>query len=1127
MAVREVVSVEFRASGGRQLIAEERAIAVGADRANVSLQRLSRVRITPTGGRVLERELGGIGRTAAGAAVRVSAFRAEARSIVAPITGATRALASFQGSLGAIGGALLIRQLIQTADQFTDLQNRLRTVTEDERELAQVQQQLFQTSQDTRSGFAGTVEIFTRSALAARELGLSQQELIGFTKSLNQAVILSGASAEEANAALIQLSQGIASGTLRGDELRSVLEQLPVVADVIARSLGVTRGQLRELGAEGKISAQQVIQAFAEARTELDERFGKSVPTISQSFGKLTDSLGLAINRLDQATGASAALGGALVGVADALNSLDKDALKLISATLINVPVAAASLDQIGNLVRLIRSLRGAPAGAITDELQRRLAASRRDFTDAQLDEVSPFLAGDSLLPARRRPEVREALPSPLAGGSGRRLGTDLGEFDPGEFRKIQDAANPAAAAVRQFEEDVRQLRIALATPIEKGGIDQAEFDRIFAGLARQTRDAREPFEALRRDTQEQIRLLGLSTDAREREAEVIAQVRSLERQGEDVGPRRIAELRAMALALQEATRETQIRDEAIRAALGPEEDLSRARRVLTDVVRQGSLSDAQAALTLSQFEESAARTRQAVIDLRDPVARLRDDFEALSRIPLTLSADEFDVERDLAGDRLDRQRSGQRPLTLVEEDETRQLLRFRQVLSDTRRVIEDVRGPGEDFRRTAEGLGLALGTGAISAEEFQQRLRSARIELLETDRTISGGLERGLLRLREEFGDVGRAVEDTFVNAVRNARDVLTDFLVTGEGDIAGFLESLQRDIVRQSLDGLIDKGLGQVESALPGLLDVFGLEAPGGQRARNAGVAGPTNPAGIPGVGEAAGIAGEIAGGEAGGAAALAAAGTTLTGAGTALTGSATALTTASTTSATAISTAASTSATAIGSAAGASSASLSAASGALLGAAGALSSAAAALTAAAGAQGGGGGGGGFSADSIFSSVVGSAGSGSNNTALEGLGDFDTGGTVFAARGFRGIVRGRPGTDANRVTIAATSGEEITVRTPAQQRMGPVPGFRDGGQVLRRNGVDEIFAASNARAVRARGLELDREPAPRGRRGARAGTTMNDNRRFTTNVTLVTDSSDTFGFTERQLNRRLRRAT
>ena len=182
------------------------------------------IEINEKGARVVKRNIGGIGQASRGAEGSVQLLRR---------------------ALGLLGGALVVQQIGRIADSFTNLQNRLRIVTDGQAELNAVTKELIGVSNRTRSSLETNAELFNRLSLSTKELGLSQRDVLNLTESLNQAVILSGASATEAQAGLIQLSQGLASGALRGDELRSVLEQLPVVSDVIAKQLGITRGELQ------------------------------------------------------------------------------------------------------------------------------------------------------------------------------------------------------------------------------------------------------------------------------------------------------------------------------------------------------------------------------------------------------------------------------------------------------------------------------------------------------------------------------------------------------------------------------------------------------------------------------------------------------------------------------------------------------------------------------------------------------------------------------------------------------------------------------------------------------------------------------------------------------------------
>lgn len=252
-------------------------------------------------------------------------------------------------ALAGLGLAALAREALQTLDAYTNLQNRLRSTGLEGKNLTGVYQALLKVANETRSSVEGSVELYSRLALSSKELGVSQQQLIQFTKSLNQAIILSGASATEAQAGLIQLSQGMASGTLRGDELRSVLEQLPAVADVIAKKLGVTRGELRKMGEDGKITAKTIVSAFEASREELEQRFGKTVPTLSQSFQVLKNNIVDMFGRFDQATGLSEKLSKALMFVAENLDTIAKGLASVV-----------IGITAVGGTITIINAVRNA-----------------------------------------------------------------------------------------------------------------------------------------------------------------------------------------------------------------------------------------------------------------------------------------------------------------------------------------------------------------------------------------------------------------------------------------------------------------------------------------------------------------------------------------------------------------------------------------------------------------------------------------------------------------------------------------------------------------------------------------------------------------------------------------------
>lgn len=195
------------------------------------------------------------------------------------------------GFVGAIGGAAALRSIVRASDTYTNLRSQLRLVTDSQEELNQVYDQTFRLAQDTRQDLEGTVGLYARLARSTDELGLSNSDLLTITRAVNQSFVISGASAEEAAGAVRQLSQGMASGTLRGDELNSVMENSPRLARAIAEQMGVTIGELRKLGADGAITAEAISSALIGAADDIDREFQTMERTVGQAMQQLRNDV--------------------------------------------------------------------------------------------------------------------------------------------------------------------------------------------------------------------------------------------------------------------------------------------------------------------------------------------------------------------------------------------------------------------------------------------------------------------------------------------------------------------------------------------------------------------------------------------------------------------------------------------------------------------------------------------------------------------------------------------------------------------------------------------------------------------------------------------------------------------
>lgn len=206
----------------------------------------------------------------------------------------------------------VLRELRELSDGFTEVQNRIRTVTATEAEMVAVTDQLFKVAQDTRTSWESTAATFQRVSQATHELGLSTDQVVAFTKELNQAFIIAGVSAGEQTRVTRDLLHGLDQGTLAWRQLLPIMSQAPSVARIIAEHFHVTTGELHHLATAGKITGAELIAAFHEAGAKLDSDFGKTVPTITQGMIELKNAATKFLGEMLQGNVIMGALGAGL-----------------------------------------------------------------------------------------------------------------------------------------------------------------------------------------------------------------------------------------------------------------------------------------------------------------------------------------------------------------------------------------------------------------------------------------------------------------------------------------------------------------------------------------------------------------------------------------------------------------------------------------------------------------------------------------------------------------------------------------------------------------------------------------------------------------------------------------------
>ncbi|STU27427.1 tail length tape measure protein [Klebsiella pneumoniae] len=195
-----------------------------------------------------------------------------------------RSMSSLSGVAVALAAALSVKQVSEYADAWATVNNKLANSLRPNEQLADVTERVFNITQQTRSSLDATASLYARLERATRQYGTSADDLAKLTTIINQGFVVSGATAQEAENAIIQLSQGLASGALRGEEFNFVNEQGNRLIVALADSMGVSIGEMRNMAAQGKLTTDVVVNGLLSQGAEIGKEFANTTTTISQAL---------------------------------------------------------------------------------------------------------------------------------------------------------------------------------------------------------------------------------------------------------------------------------------------------------------------------------------------------------------------------------------------------------------------------------------------------------------------------------------------------------------------------------------------------------------------------------------------------------------------------------------------------------------------------------------------------------------------------------------------------------------------------------------------------------------------------------------------------------------------------
>ncbi|MEM8936036.1 MAG: tape measure protein [Pseudomonadota bacterium] len=508
------------------------------------------------------------------------------------------ALRGLTGIVAALIGALATREVLEFASAWQETENRLRLVTDSTEELVGVQNDLIAVAQGTFNSFSATANTYAQLARSTEELNISSSELIAVTETINQTIALSGTTAQSAAAALFQFRQGIAAGALRGQELNSVLEQTPELARAIAEGLGVSIGELRELGEEGQLTAERVIGAIQNQAEAVAEDFNNLEPTIGQIQTALSTAFQVqfitpAKDELAEFTDllADPQTLRNIEAIGETLGRVFEAALGIINQTVsgINEVINRVEIESLTRRIRAVEGLRD-------DAIAERGRLSSLSPTERVLDNLGSGVS------------------DPLAATDTRitSLNNQIAELTD----ELKDLIDPVASASRSLD-DLGESSDRTATSIEGlgGSADDAEIN------ARGPEDAIARAVAAQVQAVEQRILSGVGVATTERlDSAIIEELKSIRRnlEREDLSQ---SELLQLSEALNDQTERLQkaIRDAGERDANDQSdffEDLERFSAGLSELTRSFDL----ATRGIERFRDESDNTVERLASLAEGV---------------------------------------------------------------------------------------------------------------------------------------------------------------------------------------------------------------------------------------------------------------------------------------------------------------------------------------------------------------------------------------------------------------------------------------------------------------------------------------------------------------------------
>lgn len=270
---------------------------------------------------------------------------------------ATAGVAAFAALAAARMAGQVVGDLIRVSDTYQGLQNQVNSATEAVGRSLATMEEIAGVARRSRTSLEGTTMLYTRLARATAHLNVSQEDTLRMTELVGMSFAASGATIQEQRSSILQLSQALQSGFLQGDELRSLREGAPEIARAIAAEMNVGIGALKELGAQGLITTDVVMNAVLNAGQTIEGQFDRTHATVAQAMNNVRTAFSMAVGSSEEAGGATGELAQAIIDFADAIDENQEGIASFVELVGDIASTAVRAGAAVGTLAEEVRTL--------------------------------------------------------------------------------------------------------------------------------------------------------------------------------------------------------------------------------------------------------------------------------------------------------------------------------------------------------------------------------------------------------------------------------------------------------------------------------------------------------------------------------------------------------------------------------------------------------------------------------------------------------------------------------------------------------------------------------------------------------------------------------------------------